>query len=160
MKETVYDYKVKDINGKEVAMSDFKDKVLLIVNVASTCGFTPQYKGLQDLYEKYSKDGFEVLAFPCNQFGAQEPGTESEIQSFCEMNYQTTFPLFSKIEVNGAASHPLFTHLKEQAPGVLGSKGIKWNFTKFLVNQQGEVIKRYAPSTKPEAIAQDIEALL
>jgi glutathione peroxidase len=133
---------------------------LLIVNTASKCGFTPQYTGLESLQQQYGTRGFSVLAFPCNQFGAQEPGTETEIQSFCEMNYQTTFPLFSKIEVNGAASHPLFTHLKEQAPGVLGSKRIKWNFTKFLVNQQGEVVKRYAPSTKPEAIAADIEALL
>jgi glutathione peroxidase len=133
---------------------------LLIVNTASKCGFTPQYTGLESLQQQYGTRGFSVLAFPCNQFGAQEPGTETEIQSFCEMNYQTTFPLFSKIEVNGAASHPLFTHLKEHAPGVLGSKRIKWNFTKFLVNQQGEVVKRYAPSTKPEAIAADIEALL
>ena len=133
---------------------------MLIVNTASKCGFTPQYTGIESLQQRYGSRGFSVLAFPCNQFGAQEPGSEDEIQSFCEMNYQTTFPLFSKIEVNGAASHPLFTHLKEQAPGVLGSKRIKWNFTKFLVDQRGAVVKRYGPSTKPEAIAADIEALL
>ena len=134
--------------------------MLLIVNTASKCGFTPQYTGLESLQKTYSANGFSVLAFPCNQFGGQEPGTEQEIESFCDLNYQTSFPLFSKIEVNGASSHPLFTHLKSEAPGVLGSKRIKWNFTKFLVNQQGQVVKRYAPSTKPEAIAKDIEALL
>jgi len=157
---TAHDFSATLANGEETSLAEYQGKVLLIVNTASKCGFTPQYTGLESLQKTFGSRGFSVLAFPCNQFGAQEPGTESEIQSFCEMNYQTTFPLFSKIEVNGAASHPLFTHLKEQAPGVLGSKGIKWNFTKFLVNQQGQVIKRYAPSTKPEAIAQDIEALL
>ena len=157
---TAHDFSATLANGEETSLATYQGKVLLIVNTASKCGFTPQYTGLESLQKTFGSRGFSVLAFPCNQFGAQEPGTESEIQSFCEMNYQTTFPLFSKIEVNGAASHPLFTHLKEQAPGVLGSKGIKWNFTKFLVNQQGQVIKRYAPSTKPEAIAQDIEALL
>ena len=134
--------------------------MLLIVNTASKCGFSKQYSGLQKLYEKYEGNKFKILAFPCNQFGGQEPGNEEEIQSFCDLNYQTSFPLFSKIDVNGASSHPLFTHLKTQAPGLLGSQRIKWNFTKFLVNQQGEVVKRYAPSTKPEAIASDIEALL
>jgi len=147
-------------NGNEVALGDYAGKVLLIVNTASKCGFTPQYTGLESLQKTYSANGFSVLAFPCNQFGGQEPGTEQEIESFCDLNYQTSFPLFSKIEVNGASSHPLFTHLKSEAPGVLGSKRIKWNFTKFLVNQQGQVVKRYAPSTKPEAIAEDIEALL
>jgi glutathione peroxidase len=147
-------------NGNEVALGDYAGKVLLIVNTASKCGFTPQYTGLESLQKTYSANGFSVLAFPCNQFGGQEPGTEQEIESFCDLNYQTSFPLFSKIEVNGASSHPLFAHLKSEAPGVLGSKRIKWNFTKFLVNQQGEVVKRYAPSTKPEAIAKDIEALL
>ena len=157
---TAHDFSATLANGEETSLTQFRGQVLLIVNTASRCGFTPQYTGLESLQQQYGTRGFSVLAFPCNQFGAQEPGTETEIQSFCEMNYQTTFPLFSKIEVNGAASHPLFTHLKEQAPGVLGSKRIKWNFTKFLVNQQGEVVKRYAPSTKPEAIAADIEALL
>ena len=157
---TAHDFSATLANGEETSLTQFRGQVLLIVNTASKCGFTPQYTGLESLQQQYGTRGFSVLAFPCNQFGAQEPGTETEIQSFCEMNYQTTFPLFSKIEVNGAASHPLFTHLQEQAPGVLGSKRIKWNFTKFLVNQQGEVVKRYAPSTKPEAIAADIEALL
>jgi len=157
---TAHDFSATLANGEETSLTQFRGQVLLIVNTASKCGFTPQYTGLESLQQQYGTRGFSVLAFPCNQFGAQEPGTETEIQSFCEMNYQTTFPLFSKIEVNGAASHPLFTHLKEQAPGVLGSKRIKWNFTKFLVNQQGEVVKRYAPSTKPEAIAADIEVLL
>ena len=157
---TAHDFSAKLATGEETSLAQFQGPVLLIVNTASKCGFTPQYTGLESLQQRYGPRGFSVLAFPCNQFGAQEPGSEEEIQSFCEMNYQTTFPLFSKIEVNGAASHPLFTHLKEQAPGVLGSKRIKWNFTKFLVNQQGEVVKRYAPSTKPETIATDIEALL
>ena len=157
---TAHDFSVKLATGEETSLAQFQGQVLLIVNTASKCGFTPQYTGLESLQQRYGSRGFSVLAFPCNQFGAQEPGSEDEIQSFCEMNYQTTFPLFSKIEVNGAASHPLFTHLKEQAPGVLGSKRIKWNFTKFLVDQRGAVVKRYGPSTKPEAIAADIEALL
>ena len=157
---TVTDFSATLSNGNEVALGDYAGKVLLIVNTASKCGFTPQYTGLESLQKTYSANGFSVLAFPCNQFGGQEPGNEQEIESFCDLNYQTSFPLFSKIEVNGASSHPLFTHLKSEAPGVLGSQRIKWNFTKFLVNQQGEVVKRYAPSTKPEAIAKDIEALL
>ena len=157
---TVTDFSATLSNGNEVALGDYAGKVLLIVNTASKCGFTPQYTGLESLQRNYSASGFSVLAFPCNQFGGQEPGTEQDIESFCDLNYQTSFPLFSKIEVNGASSHPLFTHLKSEAPGVLGSKRIKWNFTKFLVNQQGQVVKRYAPSTKPEAIAEDIEALL
>ena len=157
---TVMDFSATLSNGNEVALGDYAGKVLLIVNTASKCGFTPQYTGLESLQKTYSANGFSVLAFPCNQFGGQEPGTEQEIESFCDLNYQTSFPLFSKIEVNGASSHPLFTHLKSEAPGVLGSKRIKCNFTKFLVNQQGQVVKRYAPSTKPEAIAEDIEALL
>ena len=157
---TVTDFSATLSNGNEVPLGDYAGKVLLIVNTASKCGFTPQYTGLESLQKNYSASGFSVLAFPCNQFGGQEPGTEQDIESFCDLNYQTSFPLFSKIEVNGASSHPLFTHLKSEAPGVLGSKRIKWNFTKFLVNQQGQVVKRYAPSTKPEAIAKDIEALL
>ena len=157
---TVTDFSATLSNGNEVALWDYAGKVLLIVNTASKCGFTPQYTGIESLQKTYSANGFSVLAFPCNQFGGQEPGNEQEIESFCDLNYQTSFPLFSKIEVNGASSHPLFTHLKSEAPGVLGSKRIKWNFTKFLVNQQGQVVKRYAPSTKPEAIAKDIEALL
>ena len=157
---TVMDFSAVLANGEPQDLNDYQGKVLLIVNTASKCGFTPQYTGLESLHQTYGERGFSVLAFPCNQFGGQEPGSEEDIQSFCDLNYQTSFPLFSKIEVNGAASHPLYAHLKEQAPGVLGSKRIKWNFTKFLVNQEGEVVKRYAPSTKPEAIASDIEALL
>ena len=157
---TVMDFSAVLANGEPQDLNDYQGKVLLIVNTASKCGFTPQYTGLESLHQTYGERGFSVLAFPCNQFGGQEPGSEEEIQSFCDLNYQTSFPLFSKIEVNGAASHPLYAHLKEQAPGVLGSQRIKWNFTKFLVNQEGEVVKRYAPSTKPEAIASDIEALL
>ena len=157
---TVMDFSAVLANGEPKNLSDYQGEVLLIVNTASKCGFTPQYTGLESLHQTYGERGFSVLAFPCNQFGGQEPGSEEEIQSFCDLNYQTSFPLFSKIEVNGAGSHPLYAHLKEQAPGVLGSKRIKWNFTKFLVNQHGEVVKRYAPSTKPEAIASDIEALL
>ena len=139
---TVMDFSATLSNGNEVALGDYAGKVLLIVNTASKCGFTPQYTGLESLQKTYSANGFSVLAFPCNQFGGQEPGTEQEIESFCDLNYQTSFPLFSKIEVNGASSHPLFTHLKSEAPGVLGSKRIKWNFTKVLVNQQGQVVKR------------------
>ena len=157
---TVTDFSAVLANGEPQNLSDYQGKVLLIVNTASRCGFTPQYTGLEALHQTYGERGFSVLAFPCNQFGGQEPGSEEEIQSFCDLNYQTSFPLFSKIEVNGAASHPLYAHLKEQAPGVLGSKRIKWNFTKFLVDQRGDVVQRYAPSIKPEAIASDIEALL
>ena len=157
---TVMDFSAVLANGEPQDLNDYQGKVLLIVNTASKCGFNPQYTGLESLHQTYGERGFSVLAFPCNQFGGQEPGSEEEIQSFCDLNYQTSFPLFSKVEVNGADSHPLYAHLKEQAPGVLGSKRSKWNFTKFLVNQAGEVVKRYAPSTKPEAIASDIEALL
>ncbi len=160
MKETVYDYKVKDINGKEVAMSDFKDKVLLIVNVASNCGFTPQYKGLQDLYEKYSKDGFEVLAFPCNQFGSQEKGSEQDIKEFCTNNYAVTFPIFSKVEINGKKAEPLFKFLKQQIKGFMGTESVKWNFSKFLVNKNGQVVKRYGSLDFPENLEGEIKALL
>ena len=160
MKETVYDYKVKDINGKEVAMSDFKDKVLLIVNVASNCGFTPQYKGLQDLYEKYSKDGFEVLAFPCNQFGSQEKGSEQDIKEFCTNNYAVTFPIFSKVEINGKKAEPLFKFLKQQIKGFMGTEAVKWNFSKFLVNKNGQVVKRYGSLDFPENLEGEIKFLL
>jgi len=157
---TVMDFSATLATGDEFDLGDFAGQVLLIVNTASKCGFTPQYAGLEALHKRFAARGFSVLAFPCNQFGGQEPGTDADIQSFCDLNYQTSFPLFSKIEVNGAASHPLFAHLKQAAPGLLGSQRIKWNFTKFLVNQQGEVVKRYAPTATPEAIAPDIEALL
>jgi len=157
---TVLDFTATLTTGDEFDLRDFEGQVLLIVNTASKCGFTPQYAGLEALHKRFVGRGFSVLAFPCNQFGGQEPGTDAEIQSFCNLNYETSFPVFSKIEVNGAASHPLFAHLKLAAPGLLGSQRIKWNFTKFLVNQQGDVVKRYAPTATPEAIAPDIEALL
>lgn len=157
---TVYDFSAKNIKGEDVPLSNYAGKVLLIVNTASKCGFTPQYKGLQSLYSDLQGQGLEVLGFPCNQFGAQEKGSNDEIAGFCDLNFGVNFPLFSKIEVNGDGTHPLYTYLKEAAPGVLGSQKIKWNFTKFLVNKEGEVVKRYAPTTKPEDIAADIQALL
>jgi len=157
---SVYDFSVKDIHGKEEKLDRYKDKVMLIVNVASKCGFTPQYKGLEALYEKMQSRGLEVLGFPCNQFGAQEPGTEQEIESFCELNYGVKFPLFAKIDVNGDGADPLYKYLKKEKPGLLGSEAIKWNFTKFLVDRKGRVIERYAPNVEPQAIAPDIEKLL
>jgi len=149
-----------DIHGKPQSLSRYKDKVLLIVNTASRCGFTPQYKGLEALYKKMHARGLEVLGFPCNQFGAQEPGSEEEIESFCELNYGVTFPLFAKIDVNGKNAAPLYEYLKTSRPGLLGSEAIKWNFTKFLVDRKGRVVERYAPKVEPEAIAADIEKLL
>lgn len=157
---TVYQFEAKKINGETISLSEYKREVLLIVNTASNCGFTPQYKELQELYEQYKEKGFTVLGFPCNQFMNQEPGTESDIQSFCEMNFGVTFPLFSKVDVNGKNAHPLFQYLTEEAPGVLGMKAVKWNFTKFLVNRSGEVVERYAPNTNPKEISQDIEKLI
>ncbi len=142
------------------SFADFAGKVLLIVNTASNCGFTPQYAGLEALYQRYKERGLVILGFPCNQFGEQEPGAAPEIASFCQKNYGVSFPLFAKIEVNGDNTHPLYQHLKESARGLLGSESIKWNFTKFLVNRDGDVIKRYAPAVAPESIAGDIEALL
>ena len=156
----VYDYSAMTLAGEEKSLADFKGKVLLIVNTASKCGFTPQYKGLEAVYEKYKDQGLEILGFPCNQFGKQEPGAADEIGAFCEKNYGVSFTMFDKIDVNGDDAHPLYEFLKNEAPGVLGSKGIKWNFTKFLVNQDGKVLKRYAPKDKPEAIEKDIAALL
>jgi glutathione peroxidase len=157
---TVHDFSAKTIDGKTRKLGSYKGKVLLIVNTASQCGFTPQYKGLEALYGKYGKKGFEVLGFPCNQFGEQEPGAESDIAEFCEMNFGVTFPLFAKIDVNGESAHPLYKFLTKAKPGLLGSEAIKWNFTKFLIGRDGEVIKRYAPTTKPEELAGDIEAAL
>jgi glutathione peroxidase len=157
---SIYDMTVKTIRGEEKSMADYKGKVLLIVNTASKCGFTPQYKELQELYDEYKDKGFEVLGFPCNQFGHQEPGSESEIESFCQLNYGVTFPMFAKIDVNGANAHPLFVYLTEKAPGILGTKAIKWNFTKFLVDKNGNVISRFAPQTKPSELKQEIEKLL
>jgi glutathione peroxidase len=157
---TVYDFNARAIDGRDVSLSDYNGKVLLIVNVASRCGFTPQYRGLEDLYERFQKNGFEVLGFPCNQFGSQEPGSESDIRSFCDLQYGVRFPLFSKIDVNGTGTHPLYEFLKKTRPGFLGTKRIKWNFTKFLVDRQGRPIKRYSPQTAPAAIEKDIQQAL
>lgn len=157
---SIYDYKAKLANGDEVSLSNYKGKVCLIVNVASQCGFTPQYSGLESLYETFQAKGLEVLAFPCNQFGKQEPGNNKEIVEFCETNFNIKFPIFEKVDVNGEHTHPLYQHLKSSCPGVFGTEAIKWNFTKFLVNRDGEVVKRYAPKDTPESIQSDIEDLL
>jgi glutathione peroxidase len=157
---TVYDFSAQTIDGKTRKLADYKGKVVLVVNTASKCGFTPQYKGLEKVYEQFRERGFAVLGFPCNQFGAQEPGPESEIAEFCEMNYGVTFPMFAKVDVNGDGAHPLFKHLTSAKKGLLGSEAIKWNFTKFLVGKDGQVIERYAPTTTPEAIAKDVERAL
>ena len=146
----IYDIHIKDSSNKEVSMSKFEGKTLLIVNVASKCGLTPQYKGLQSLYEEYKDRNFVVLGFPCNQFGGQEPGTNSEINNFCEINYSVTFPIFSKIKVNGPDSHPLFKLLKNDKPGIFRTESIKWNFTKFLVNSSGKIIDRFSPRVEPK----------
>ena len=156
MSAAIYDLAVKDIDGKPKKLEEYRGKVLLIVNVASQCGFTPQYKGMQELYAKYHDRGLEVLGFPCDQFGHQEPGNDDEIKSFCEVNYGVNFPLFSKIDVNGDRAHPLYKFLKSEKGGLLGD-AIKWNFTKFLVDKQGSVVERFAPTTTPEKIAADIE---
>ena len=156
----VHAFEARTLAGAPLHLADFAGKVLLIVNTASHCGFTPQYAGLEALQRRYQTRGFCVLGFPCNQFGGQEPGTAEEIAHFCERDYGVSFPLFAKVEVNGDGAHPLFVHLKTAAPGVLGSEAIKWNFTKFLVSQQGEIIKRYASATAPDAIGEDIEKLL
>ena len=156
----IYQFSVKNNKQETIELSQYADKVILIVNTASQCGFTPQYQGLQNLYDSFQEKGFEVLAFPCNQFKQQEAGSNEEIQQFCDLHFKIKFPLFNKIDVNGDNAEPLFNYLKQQAPGILGSKSIKWNFTKFLVNRQGSVVKRYAPSTKPAAITADIEKLL
>ncbi|MGQ9818724.1 MAG: glutathione peroxidase [Candidatus Kapaibacteriales bacterium] len=159
---TIYDLNLKltDIDKKTVNLSDYKGKVLLIVNVASKCGFTPQYEGLEKLYKKYKIQGFEILAFPCNQFANQEPGSNEEIKKFCTTTYNVTFKLFDKIEVNGPNTHPLYNFLKREKPGVFGTPDIKWNFTKFLIDRNGNVIERYAPQTSPESIEKDIVKLL
>ncbi|HKK23573.1 MAG TPA: glutathione peroxidase [Pseudohaliea sp.] len=160
MSETVYDFTCTDAGGKPVDLGEYRGKVLLVVNTASKCGFTPQFAGLEALYEDLSAKDFAVLGFPCNQFGSQDPGSNDEIVEFCQLNYGVSFPMFGKIAVNGAHTDPLFAHLKAEAPGALGSQRIKWNFTKFLVNRDGEVVRRYAPTTKPEDLRRDIEALL
>ncbi len=157
---TVYDFQAADLDGKEHPLAEFKGKALLVVNVASKCGFTPQYTGLEALYRKYKAQGFAVLGFPCDQFGHQEPGDAEEIRNFCSLNYDVSFPMFAKIEVNGDGAHPLYRHLKKEAKGLLGSEGIKWNFTKFLVDKHGKVVRRYAPTDKPESLDADVAALL
>jgi glutathione peroxidase len=155
-----HDIPLKTIDGRTAALGDFADQALLIVNVASRCGFTPQYAGLEALHRRFRERGFAVLGFPCDQFGHQEPGDESAIKTFCTDNYDVTFPMFAKVEVNGLNAHPLFKALKQEAPGLLGTQAIKWNFTKFLVDRSRRVMRRYAPSDKPETLAADIEAAL
>jgi glutathione peroxidase len=157
---SIYDYSAEILSGQPAPLADYRGKVVLIVNTASKCGFTPQYEGLEALYRKYADKGFVVLGFPCNQFGAQEPGNAEEIQSFCSLTYGVTFPMFAKIDVNGPKAHPLYEYLKHEKKGLLGSEGIKWNFTKFLVGRDGEVVERFAPTTKPEDISGAIEKLL
>jgi glutathione peroxidase len=156
----LWDIRVKRIDGTEVDMRQYEGKALLVVNTASRCGFTPQYKGLNDLQQKFGDKGFAVLGFPCNQFGHQEPGDEAEIKSFCSLNYDVSFDLFAKVDVNGDHAHPLFEHLKKEAPGLLGTKAIKWNFTKFLIAPDGRVLERFAPQTEPAELAARVEALL
>ena len=157
---TIYDFEAKSISGKDISLSQFKGQVMLIVNTASKCGFTPQFGGLETLHKTYSGKGLAVLGFPCNQFGSQDPGTDGDIAEFCQVNYGVSFPMMGKIDVNGPAAHPLYKWLSAEAPGLLGSKAIKWNFTKFLVGKDGQVIKRYAPMDKPADLAKDVEAAL
>ncbi len=156
----VYDFEARGLDGRERPLSEFRGKALLIVNTASKCGFTPQYQGLQALHEAYAGKGFEVLGFPCNQFGAQEPGEADEIGAFCQANYGVAFPMFAKIDVNGPDAHPLYDYLKRAKPGLLGSRRIKWNFTKFLTDREGRPVRRFGPSTTPDQIRPDIEELL
>jgi glutathione peroxidase len=158
--ESIYQFSAPLLDDRPVSLGDFKGRVLLIVNTASQCGFTPQYAGLEELHRAYKDRGFEVLGFPCNQFGAQEPGSAGDIGAFCERNYGVTFPIFAKIDVNGPTAHPLYQFLKSRKPGIFGTEAIKWNFTKFLVDREGRVVERYGPSTEPKAIASDIEGLL
>jgi len=157
---TVYDFQAQTIDGRTVSLSDHRGKVLLIVNTASKCGFTPQFEGLEKLWQTYGSKGLMVVGFPCNQFGHQDPGANSEIASFCQMNYGVSFPMMAKVDVNGPAAHPLYQWLVEQAPGILGTKGIKWNFTKFLIGKDGQVLGRYAPLDTPKSLADDIERAL
>ena len=160
MNESLFNFSCKDVNGNEKNLSQLQGKVTLVVNTASKCGFTPQYKGLEDLYQKYKEQGLEVLGFPCNQFGNQEPGSNNEIEEFCTLNYGVTFPMFSKVDVNGDSADPLFKFLTSNKKGLLGSSKIKWNFTKFLVDKDGNPVKRFAPTKTPEQISEDIEEIL
>jgi len=157
---SIYDFNAKTLDGREVSLGDYRDKVLLVVNTASKCGFTPQYEGLEALYKTYADKGLAVLGFPCNQFGSQEPGDAQEIANFCSLTYDVSFPMFAKIDVNGPTTHPLFEYLKKTKKGLLGSEGIKWNFTKFLIDKKGEVVGRFAPTEKPEAMEGAIQKLL
>jgi glutathione peroxidase len=160
MSNALFDIPVTTIKGEQKTLADFGGKAVLVVNTASKCGFTPQYKGLENVWQQYKDKGLVVLGFPCNQFGQQEPADEGAISEFCELNFGVSFPLFKKVDVNGSDAHPLFVNLKKRAPGLLGSQGIKWNFTKFLLSADGQVIKRFAPTTKPEDLTAEIEALL
>lgn len=157
---SIYEFSATNINGHEINLADYQGKVMLIVNTASKCGFTPQFEGLESLHGELESEGLAILGFPCNQFGSQDPGGDGQIQEFCQLNYGVSFPMFSKIDVNGGDAHPLFSYLKKEARGVLGSKTIKWNFTKFLVSREGDVVARYAPNHKPEDIKADIQKLL
>lgn len=157
---TIYDYEAKSINGKDIPLIGYKGQVMLIVNTASKCGFTPQFGGLEELHKTYAGKGLAVLGFPCNQFGSQDPGADGEIAEFCQVNYGVSFPMMGKVDVNGPAAHPLYKWLSAEAPGLLGSTSIKWNFTKFLVGKDGQVIKRYAPTDKPAALVKNIEKAL
>lgn len=160
MKKSFFDFTVKNAQDKDHDLSQYKNKVALVVNVASKCGFTPQYKGLEALYQEHKNDDFVIIGFPCNQFGSQEPGSNEEIQSFCEMNYGVTFPVLGKVDVNGAEADPVYKHLKSEAPGIFGTEAIKWNFTKFLIGKDGQVIERFAPNTEPKDINEAIKKAL
>jgi glutathione peroxidase len=157
---SIYEFSAQTVGGKEQPLKDYQGKVLLVVNTASKCGLTPQFAGLEELYEKYKDEGLVILGFPCNQFANQDPGTDEEITEFCQLNYGVSFPMFGKIDVNGSSAAPLFKHLKKEAPGALGSQRIKWNFTKFLIDAEGNVVKRYAPTVKPKDIEKDVKKLL
>lgn len=160
MSDSIYDIEVQTLGGENRTLSDLRGKVLLVVNTASKCGFTPQYEGLEELHETYAAEGLAVLGFPCNQFGSQEPGTADEIREFCDLNYDVQFPMYAKVDVNGPNTHPLFEKLKRGAPGLLGSEAIKWNFTKFLVDRNGHVVERFAPATSPNKLVSKLESLL
>ena len=160
MSSNVFDFSCSTSSGDERSLADYRGKILLVVNTASKCGFTPQFAGLEEMYEKYRERGLEILGFPCNQFGKQDPGSNEEITEFCQLNYGVSFPIFGKIEVNGRGADPLYQHLKKAAPGALGTRGIKWNFTKFLINRDGEVLKRFSPATTPAQIEKEIEQLI